>query len=72
MLLKTMLGFIAHRGTAMKYKRIKNGLSRKLKNGKILTITGWALNWVVAINGNYIDSFEYVKLARAYADENFE
>lgn len=56
----------------MKYKRIKNGLSRKLKNGKIITITGWALNWTVAINGIFVERFEYVKLARDYADENFE
>lgn len=56
----------------MKYKRIENGIARELKNGKILTITGWALNWSVRINGNFINRFEYMKLARDYADKNFK
>ena len=56
----------------MKYRRIENGRSRKLENVKILTITGWSLNWTIRINGNYIDTFEYVKLARNYADETYK
>ena len=55
----------------MKWKKIDGGIARELKNGKTLTITGWELNWTLRINGTFIYRFEYMKLAREYADGNF-
>ena len=56
----------------MRYKRIPHGIERTLSNGKVLSITGWAMNWTLRINGTFIERFEYMNLARKYADKTYK